>query len=530
MKCTWEKLTERLPLIIFLGMYIFSCYLGVLFLLASKNFWAWTNFFAAPRLPSLDHKSFWTLLVLLHGGPILLWLGYEVATVCCSRYLKWKGFVSPDDDQASTGWEFVPYACSLALALWSLARAGAFARLGAWADYGSYVHARWALFSKLTFFEYANLYTWLPCCSAFVLLSRRKWWWLFIPVLGILAIFQLSLFLKKALLTSLVIIAGALWAYWYSGKAPRKEVRARPWLRSLSAFCVVLYSAHAALTVNLVLSRRGEVFALTEQERLMAEQQGRIRKPVEEMEVAQNQPSQIHASKAMAEAKPPSTNMKVKPQIHAPRAMAEAKPPSADIKVKPVEISGPLPEKPRAVVDFDRHLIPSTRGGAILVYAFLAPLTRTSVPTIAYAALFPYQLPYYRLDLGFDILGLGRMPDDNLSVCDYLWPNQMGSVAVPFHFVLYSQGGIPVAFVGSFLVGAFIAICWYLISACRRPSMAGSVLASVILTYAWLISIDSLRNNTVESYGMIWAVVLLSLLHWWGDRARRRGEVDGSAN
>jgi hypothetical protein len=467
------RLANKLPLLVFLGMYFFSCYVGVLLLLISNDFWSWTNYFSGPRLMPLDRRGLLTLLGLLHGGPILLWLGYETSSALCRRYLKLQPLRSLEPAQRGLGWALVPYALSVGAAVWSLGRAGAFAQAGAWFNYNSYVHARWDLFSKISFFEYVNIYTWLPCCSSFLLLSRRKRRWLFLPVLAILAFIQLSLFLKKSLLTSIVFIACALWAYWYLGRAPRKVIKPRLWLGSSAALCLVLYSVHAALTAQLVFSSKTRVFTLTEEERLIASAGGQAK---------QSPPALTQAAAA-------------------------------------------------AVVNFDGHLTPSTNHQTIALYTFFAPLTRTSVPAIAYVELFPNRLPYYHVDFGLDILGIGRMPEDNRVVSDALWPEQKGgSVAVPFHFALYSQGGMWVAFVGSFLVGSFFAACWYPISTCRRPSMSGSLFASVVLTYAWLNSIDSLRNNTVVSYGMIWAAAAVVLLYWWERRAWKREAQSASGD
>ena len=257
------------------------------------------------------------------------------------------------------------------------------------------------------------------------------------------------------------------------------------WLKSAAVLCLALYSINAILTARLILANNLPAFALTQEEMLDAQQQGRIR-----------------------------TSAKSGLEDQTLRGSG-----TGEINVQ--EPTPEVPGKAGIVVSFDRSAKPSASGRAVLMYVFFAPLIRTSVPSIAYSALFPYRLPYYRLDLGFDILGFGRMPDDNLAVCDYLWPNQKGSIAVPFHFVLYSQGGVLVALLGAFLVGGFVSVCWYPISASERPSVLGSLLAAVVLTYAWLISIDSLRNNTLESYGMIWAVVLLAVLYRCGKKGGR---------
>ena len=80
------------------------------------------------------------------------------------------------------------------------------------------------------------------------------------------------------------------------------------------------------------------------------------------------------------------------------------------------------------------------RGKAVLLYSVMAPLTRTSAPAIYYSIVFPERHEFYGLDIGQDILGFGRMPDDNRVVWDHMYPGSPGgAVSAPFQFVSYSQ-------------------------------------------------------------------------------------------
>jgi hypothetical protein len=384
----------------------------------------------------------------------------------------------------ATKWIFLPYALSVSFAVWALIRGGAFGRITAWGDYYSYVNARWSLFSRLTFFEWVNLYTWLPFLSACLFITRRASRWFLGLVFGVLALLQLSIFQKKPLLTSIFVIACAAWAYWYGGISPRRVAHPRLWLKFLASLCLSLYLVNAVLTVRVVIANKPGVLAL--------------KAAVDKS--AQDSPAPVQPAMAAEAASHKDS---------AAESLARAK---ARFESEPV------------LVDFSRTAPPPVSGRAIALYTFFAPLTRTSVPTIAYAELFPYYLPFYHLDLGLDILGFGRMPDDNLNVFDQLWPEQRGgsgAVAAPFHFVLYSQGGILLALAGSLLAGAFLGVCWHAVSGWQRFPVIGSLLVSAILTYAVLISIDSLRNTTIETYGMIWAVVLLTVLNWWVSRIQR---------
>jgi hypothetical protein len=475
---------ERLPLLLFLVMYVFSCYIGVLLLLSSDKFWAWTDLFSGPGLMPLDVTSFRVLIILLHLGPLLFWLGYELALVASRRFWKWELFAEVEDKRSVERLSLILFAVSVTIAVFSLARGGAFSRLWVWSDYNAYVRARWHLFATLTFFEYVNLYTWLPLSAVFLLLCRRRWW-MFGLVLGIVTFLQLSLFLKKSLLTSLVLISCTLWAYWLSGGGSRRTVRYSAWTKYGLALSCSLYLVHSALTIRLVLSASGGAF-VSEQ----ADEVGRAKT--------------VAASEAGV---PPSA------------------PPGSPPRVSPgILSSAPSPVSP-VIVKFDKQPNPLRSGQGVVLYAVFSPLTRTSVPAIAYAELFPEKVPFYHVDVALDMLGFGRMPDDNLVVNDILWPYQKGgSVAVPFHFVLYSQGGLPVALLGSFLVGSFFSAVWYPLSRSRRLSMTGSLLAGLVLTFAWLNAIDSLRNNFLASYGMFWGALPVVVIYLWAEGNRRQRE------
>jgi hypothetical protein len=474
---------ERLPLIVFMGMYVFSCYIGVLLLLTSSKFWAWTNLLSAPQLGSLDRRTLAVLLVLLHGGPVLLWIGYEAGLLlwrrCFRGYLAFEAVESRDIFRPVVAL----YGCTIAVAVISLARGDAFGNLKAWTDYFTYVKVRFHLFSVLSHFEFVNIYTWLPLASSLVLILRRRWWYA-VGVFGILGFLELSLFQKRPLLTGIVLICAALCAYWYLGRTARKPVQFRLWLPSAAALCAALYLVNAALMLRLVLSPSTQALALEKQK--------------DELELA--------AVEIPAGSGPGAGTG------GASVTRRETRVPSL----------APGTQLPR-LVSFDSHVVPPRTGQAMALYVFFAPLTRTSVPAIAYAEAFPDRIPYYHLDLALDILGIGRMPDDNRVVSRLLWPDQRGAsaVAVPFHFALYSQGGIWIALFGALLVGATIGCVWSALSAASRLSISGSLAASLVLVLAWMISTDSVRNALLASYGVLWGAAPVILV-WTLEHVRNK--------
>jgi hypothetical protein len=234
-------------------------------------------------------------------------------------------------------------------------------------------------------------------------------------------------------------------------------------VRTGLVFCATLYAAHALLTVRLVLTSDSRA------------------------------PVTIASARAAA-----ARQVQTEARLTGPAAAVAPTPPS--------RLARPL-------VSFDPKATPSVSGRAVVLYAFFAPLTRTSVPTIAYARLFPENLPFFRLDVGLDILGFGSMPNDNRVVNTALWPQQGGgSVAVPFHFVLYSQGGTAIALIGSCLVGGLLGLLWGPLLRAHRPRPHLALAAGLVITFSWLIAIDSLRNNLLVSYGLLWGLIPVGLV------------------
>ena len=162
----------------------------------------------------------------------------------------------------------------------------------------------------------------------------------------------------------------------------------------------------------------------------------------------------------------------------------------------------------------------STEVGVVAAYALLAPITRTSAPALYYPLTFPAKHPYYGLDLGQDVLcspkigchGL-RMPDDNTVVWNNMNPSfHGGAVAAPFQFVLYAQVGLAGALVGSLVVGTLLAIAWLGVLRHHGNHVSRPLWATIVIVFAAYLAIDSLRNSTLVSYGVVWPSLLIAAI------------------
>ncbi|MHB8656947.1 MAG: hypothetical protein ACYC91_03185 [Solirubrobacteraceae bacterium] len=156
---------------------------------------------------------------------------------------------------------------------------------------------------------------------------------------------------------------------------------------------------------------------------------------------------------------------------------------------------------------------------AVVLYAALAPLTRTSGPALVYPAVYPHLHPYYGLDLGLDILGIGRSPNDNSVIWHVMNPNLSGLSAAPFQFPLYSQVGLIWTLVMCVILGLLFNLAWRAAGSSRWPRDVSAVLRSLMIILALYVATDSIRNSLVSSYGIAWAAIALlmvvGLLHLW---------------
>jgi hypothetical protein len=167
-------------------------------------------------------------------------------------------------------------------------------------------------------------------------------------------------------------------------------------------------------------------------------------------------------------------------------------------------------------------------GGAVALYAFFVVLSlqwsplagatvgllnRYAVPAIQYVVVFPRILPYYHVDIGLDMVGIGRMPDDSIQVAQVLAPGTDRTVSVPFQFVLYSQGGVLVALVGSLIMGALLGGSWAAVLGWPQLTATRSLLGALVMTLGAFLAMDSVRNAVTVSYGLAWGVLMVAGLH-----------------
>lgn len=152
------------------------------------------------------------------------------------------------------------------------------------------------------------------------------------------------------------------------------------------------------------------------------------------------------------------------------------------------------------------------RAQGLAFYALFGPFTRTAGPAVAYPTIFPKQQPFNHIDLGLDVLGIESAPDDNSSSFRTMFPTAGAGVnSVPFQFTLYSQGGLIVALVGSFIIGTLWRLAWWVARRLPQDPVIAALAASLLVLFGVQIAGDSARNAVLSSYGILWPLLLLLL-------------------
>lgn len=249
---TW--LSDHVPLAVFLTVYVLTCLIGaVILLLNYRPVVAPWEYFSGTRVPNLTGSQLVDAVLLLTVPPLLLILGYSVGIRIPVRGTKAREWLR------TLPWHPTPvpiaqaifYALAL-IGVWSLARAGAFEKLDSWLSYQAWVDARWNAFAVLSFFEFVNLYTFVPLAAAWCVLStsggslRRelaRW----VPV-AIAVLLALALFQKKAALISLILVVTA--SLLDAARRDPRRVR-----RGVVLLCVAVTGSYFAMVVVPTFNR-----------------------------------------------------------------------------------------------------------------------------------------------------------------------------------------------------------------------------------------------------------------------------------
>jgi hypothetical protein len=497
-----------LPFSVFLVVYLITCVVAAVPLaFGYAPLRTLVEYFAGVSPPSgfsaAKAVSFWALLL---AAPALMALGYGLVL----RQINLRGnvYVSAAD-RGDAAWQLgrIAVVVSAGFSIYSLLRAGAFANASRWWDYGAWVRARWELFKTLGYFEFVNLYTWLPVALAWMTVStsirnRRQLWQTGCAILIVIGIVSL-LYQKKAMVETLLLVLFSVML-----ERSLRGQWTRCITRSITATLAVLVILYLIMTVLPVW--RDTTSHLEDAKQSLPVQTEQMSSNAEAPAHRHSKQVSIHESTPAQESPKQQEPLRQQESTQTQESTSAHESPRND---------GPTP------VQRLQELIGAGRPAHVAAYALLSPFTRTSLPTLYYAEVFPQQHPFFGLDLGQDILGYGSMPNDNYVIWKAMYPRLPGgAVAAPFHFVLYSQIGLAGALLMALLVGTAYAVVWTRLLAWREPGVIRFVMGAIFLLMAVYLAIDSLRNSFVASYGLIWAMLFAGILYgasvFFGGRLR----------
>lgn len=467
---SFNFLVRYAPLWAHLIVYALTCLVAaVIFSIGYRPVLALVEYFSGAIVPveySSEQKVvLWALLV---GAPVLFAFGFLVAMrVPLPRMSAFLQPVAGKIVREVPAWfPILLFGIVASMGMYDLIRAGAFNKLDIWGNYGAWVEGRWALFSTLGYFNFVNLYLLLPVSAAWVILTARnvKGMALFLRLTSFSIVFLLTFFLfqKKALVVSVIIIFSAELLYRFF--SGNSIHRLKLILGSMVGLVLVFYFF---LTVIPIYSQSSQTAN----------------------EVFVSQETKIRNNH------------------------------------KPCEKEG-VSDELRGLCKEVILNIGINRNVHMASYALLAPMTRTSLPAMYYPIVFPDVHDYYGLDLGQDILGFGAMPDDNLVIWRYMYPNLPGgSAGAPYQFALYSQVGVGWTLLLCATIGALLGWGWQVILECDISRVWRSLMGAVLMLFSIHLAIDSVRGSLLASYGLIWAWLFIGIFFFIGRIFQRRFEL-----
>jgi hypothetical protein len=239
------------PLLVYLAVYVFSCLLGASLILANyRPFINLLEYFSGVKAPHLTAAEIRTNLWLMIAAPAALVAGYLLVVWLLDRRIKVDDAELARREAPAPVWlpQVVFYVLA-AIGIASLAHAGALHRVHSWFDYNSWIHARAANFSKISFAGFVNLYVLVPLGAAWVVLTTRgrsvrvqlvRW----LPF-AVAMVLSLLLFQKKAAVTTLLVVAFA----WLVELLQQRVRGARYLLAGSAVALTALYLAVAVVPV-----------------------------------------------------------------------------------------------------------------------------------------------------------------------------------------------------------------------------------------------------------------------------------------
>lgn len=247
---SFNLLVRYAPLWAHLSVYALTCLIAAAFLyFGYRPVVVFVEYFSGAIVPThYSSQQTAVLWALLLGAPALFAFGFVAALRIRLGGALFRKIAGRSDWDAPVWIPVLMFVAAASVGAYDLLRAGAFAKLSVWGDYGAWVEGRWALFSTLGYFNFVNLYLILPVSAAWVILSIPGGGWKALAArlipLAVVIVLTLLLFQKKALIVSLIIIFGAVLLH---------RIFSKPWTRRLTRTFVATTGLLASIYFLLVV-------------------------------------------------------------------------------------------------------------------------------------------------------------------------------------------------------------------------------------------------------------------------------------
>lgn len=505
---TNNKIIRYLPLWVYLAVYILTYLVAMVPLYFSYlPLTILLECFSGTRVPTnFSSEQNIILLVLSFVVPILIALSYSLGIRIKSIFLQ-SIVINQCNSRVAMHFSVLVFLVVAGVGIWELIRAGSFDKLWVWFDYGAWIQARYELFSTLGFFNFVNFYLIIPLAALCVIFhvqgSRLRYRILKCVVILVPLILTIFLFQKRPFIFALLMILSAILL---------RKILSETWQKRTGLLCiagagvlVVGYFVLIVVPVYFETSRNSdEVLKLIVQKQQIEESESKTldAKIVDKVK----QPKTV----------PKTSDAKVEfgqKRETVPSTLNSLQANSFVIVDKVLNVVSQQQEEKRDQIKSEIvSFLNGDRKIMVFLSALLAPLTRTSAPAMYYPVVFPKYHDFFGLDFGQDILGWGRMPNDNSVVWNYMYPNLPGgNIAAPFQFVLYSQVGVIWAIFITIALGVVMGMVWQNFVLVRGSRIWRSLIGSMFLIFSIYIAMDSIRGSLLASYGIIWGCLFICL-------------------
>lgn len=449
------SLKKWIPYLVFFTIYSVTSLIGTILLIFGPDiYWKLTYAFTGQTLPEIYLKDLTVIIGLIVGSIFALTLGYLVSIIISVSFKDKEIFSLPRKNFIGLLSNVVLFG----LVMYSFIKIFMvidLADISGWLYYNNFIALRKILMNNLSFLDFIIIYNLVPLFIAISLpndMKNRRFIFLSMKIL-ILIFMNIYIFQKRPLVNGLLLLCFTIFVYFYIGRKYIFRI-SKKLIRTVSFFCIIFYLIYA---IGIYVNTIGEY----DQINIVATEKVDLSK-IGDKETKEEKDTNLFRSYSL-----------------------EAQ-----------------------TLNVPKFVYTNTM-------ALFGLVNRTAFSAICYPIVFPEFVDYYPIDLGQDILGHGTMPDDANLVWNILNPTAKGegSIAAPFFIVLYSQGGLLVAILGSFIVGFLLGFFWNIILKSRKNNGVSSAFGALILLLAVLLAMASGRDSLLASYGLLFPLVCLLIFY-----------------